>query len=174
VNTVVRRAELAAWIGLSGIGLGLAVLLVYAWVEFLNNPGISLVDGYWIGRVPWTPLGVILVLAGSVLAVLAAATLVILRGDWVRWVVLLPILGAPILWWLLALRAIPFARYDEVDPVSFAYSVPEVAAVLLILPALLGAALAFLPMRPDRRVLFNRVHPAEPTYRWPTDRPQGS
>lgn len=169
MSTFLRRSDLAVWVGLSGIGLGASALLVYAWVEFLNNPGITLVDGYWIGRVPWTPAGVVLVLAGSGLALLAGAASVLLRGDWVRWLLLLPVLAAPILWWLLALGVLPFPRYQPIDPVAFAYSLPEDAALLLILPSLAIALLAFIPIRPNRRLLFRRVHPAEPTYRWPTD-----
>ena len=154
-----RRSDLAVWIGLSGIGLGLSVLLIYAWVEFLNNPGISLVEGYWIGRVPWTPLGMLLVLAGSALAVLAGMASVLLRGDWVRWLLLLPVLAAPVLWWALALGVLPFPRYQPPDRVAFAYSLPDTAALLLILPSAAIAAIAFIPFRPDRRVRLRRVHP---------------
>ena len=169
MTTFLRRSDRAVWVGLSGIGVGLSVLLVYAWVEFLNNPGISLVDGYWIGRVPWTPLGVVLVLAGSGLALLAGAASVLLRGDWVRWLLLLPVLAASLLWWALAVGLLPSARYLPIDPVSLAYSLPQVAALLLVLPAVAVAFIAFLPVRPDLRILFGRVHPAEPTYRFPTN-----
>ena len=45
--TFLRRADLIRWAGMASIGLGLAVLIVYAWVEYINDPGISLIDGYW-------------------------------------------------------------------------------------------------------------------------------
>ncbi|HSM38628.1 MAG TPA: hypothetical protein VK838_04780 [Candidatus Limnocylindrales bacterium] len=158
MSTFLRRSDLAVWVGLSGILVGASVLLVYAWVEYLNHPGISLADGYWIGRVPWTPAGVLLVLAGSTLALLAGTASVLARGDWVRWLLLLPVAAAPVLWWLLALGVLPFPRYQPVDPVTFAYSLPETAALLLILPSVAVAALAFIPIRPDRRVRLRPVH----------------
>lgn len=154
-----RRVDTTIWIGLAGIGLGAAVLLVYAWVEFLNHPGISLVDGYWIGRVPWTPAGVLLVIGGASLAVAAGAFRILVWGDWVRWLLLIPVLGAPALWWLFALRVVPVPRYSAVDPVTLAYSAPQGAALFLVVPAVAAAVLAFLPMQPDRRVRRRRVHP---------------
>lgn len=75
--TFLRRADFIRWAGMASIGLGLSVLVVYAWVEYVNNPGSSLVDGYWIGRVPWTPAGVLLILAGSVATLIGGAAVVL-------------------------------------------------------------------------------------------------
>ena len=36
--TFLRRADLIRWAGMASIGLGLAVLIVYAWVEYINDP----------------------------------------------------------------------------------------------------------------------------------------
>ena len=33
-----------------------------------GEPGMSLVDGYWIGRLPWTPIGVGMALFGATAA----------------------------------------------------------------------------------------------------------
>ena len=74
---------------------GLAVLLAYAWYEYLTRPGISLVDGYWIGRVPWTPMGVVLVLAGTALGVVGGCAVIVVRGDWLRRVLVPAIVGVP-------------------------------------------------------------------------------
>ena len=167
MNTFLHRAELALWTGLSGIGVGAAGILVYAWVEFLNHPGLSLVDAYWIGRAPWVPAGILLALAGSAVALLAGATLVALRGDWVRWLLLVPLAGAEILWWAIALGLVPFGGYTPIDPIGLAYREPQTAAILLALPPVAMAILAFLPMQPDRRVRLDRIHPPEPTYRYP-------
>ncbi|MGH2368683.1 MAG: hypothetical protein ACRDI2_10820, partial [Chloroflexota bacterium] len=123
--------------------------------------GISVVDGYWIGREPWTSAGVIVVLAGSALALLAAAAATMARGDWVRRVLLIPVLAMPILWWMTALGAIPYPRFDAPDPVTLAYSVPGGAAVALILPALGAAALALLPIGPDLRPRMRPIHAAQ-------------
>lgn len=159
MSTFLHRAELALWTGLSGIGLGAAILLVYAWVEFLNNPGISLADGYWLGREPWTSAGVVIALAGAVLGALAGILVVLLRGDVVRWLLLLPLAGAATLWWVIALGLLPFTGYAPIDPIGFAYREPQTAAILLAVPPAAMAGLGFLPMQPDRRVRRRRVHP---------------
>ena len=64
--------------------VGPSILLVYAWVEVLNNPGLTLVDGYWIGRIPWAPLGVVISLAGLAGAPPAAVLGAITAGSWPR------------------------------------------------------------------------------------------
>jgi hypothetical protein len=157
MSTFLRRAGRLAWTGLASIGLGLSVLLLYAWVEVVNNPGIRLVDGYWIGRVPWTPTGVVLVIAGSLLALVAGTAIVVVRGDWLRRFLLLPIFALPALWWAVALGALPFPRFHPPDPVTFAYSLPETAVLALVLPALAAAALALAPIQPDGRIRFGRI-----------------
>ena len=40
--------------GLSVAAIGLVVLFAQAVSEVLAGPELSLVDGYWIGRPPWT------------------------------------------------------------------------------------------------------------------------
>ena len=158
--TFLRRADLIRWAGMASIGLGLAVLIVYAWVEYINDPGISLIDGYWIGRVPWTPAGVVLILAGSAATQLAGAAIVLVLGDWLRRLLLIPILIPPLAWWLTGLGVAPFPRFIGPDPVTLAYSLPLAAAVALILPALAVTALALVPVQPDRRVRLRAVHDA--------------
>jgi hypothetical protein len=160
MQTLAIRAELLIWIGLSAIGLGLSVLLVYAWVEVMNNPGHSLVDGYWIGRVPWTPLGIVLVLAGSTVAVAGAAVAIGIRGDWLRRLLATVVVLVPAAWWAMAFGVIPLARYRALDPVTLAYSLPETAALMLILPALAMAVLRLAPIRPGP-VRLRPVHPDE-------------
>lgn len=159
MTTFLHRAEQALWVGLSAIGLGASILLVYAWIEFLNRPGINLVQGYQMGREPWTSGGIVIALAGSVLALLAGVVVVLLRGDWVRWILLLPLVAADLLWWAMALGLVPFAGYDPIDPIGFAFREPQTAAILLAVPPAAMAILAVLPMRPDRRVRRRRVHP---------------
>jgi hypothetical protein len=157
MSPTVVRLQRAVWIGLSGIGLGLSVLLVYAWVEVINNPGLNLIDGYWTGRVPWTPAGVLLVLAGSGLALAAAPLLIGLRGDAVRWILMLVVLVLPLLWWLVALGVLPFPRFSAPDPVTLAYALPESAFIALIVPAVAAAILAMRPPAPDLRVRLKPI-----------------
>jgi hypothetical protein len=142
------RAALLMWFGLAAIGLGLSVLLVYAWVEVLNNPGLTLVDGYWIGRVPWTPAGVWLVLVGSVVSAIGGAMAILVSGDWLRRILAVGVVLLPTFWWATALGFVPFPRYEAPDPVTLAYSVPETAVLFLILPALALLALWLTPIRP--------------------------
>lgn len=162
VTAFVRRGQRLLWLGLAAIGLGLSLLLVYAWVEVVNNPGITLADGYWIGRVPWTPAGIALVLAGSVIALVAGAAVVAARGDWLRRFLIVPAFVLPVLWWAVGLGLLPFPRFRGPDPVTLAYSLPEGAALSLILPAIVVVALALLPMRPDDRHFISPVHDRDP------------
>ena len=148
------------WLALAAIGLGLSILLVYGWIEVMNNPGSSLVDGYWIGRVPWVPLGVVLVLAGSAVTVVAGAAAIASDGDWLRRLLAIVVVLVPAAWWATAMGVIPFPRYQAPDPVTFAYSLPETAALMLILPALAMAALRLAPIRPGP-VHLRPVHPEQ-------------
>jgi len=153
------------WLGIAVAGLGLAVLLAYAWFEYLTRPGISLVDGYWIGRTPWTPLGVILVLAGSALAILAGSGVILVRGDWLRRILVPAILALPVFWWLTAMGVVPMPRLRAPDPVTLAYSLPESAALALLLSALVALALALAPLRSGDRVRLRPIHHDEPAPR---------
>jgi hypothetical protein len=148
------------WAGLASIGLGLSVLLVYAWVEVINNPGYTLVDGYWIGRVPWTPLGIVLVLAGSAVTVLAGAVAILAAGDWLRRLMAILVALVPAAWWAMALGILPFPRFLPPDPVTLAYSLPQMAALLLALPAVAVAGLRLAAIRPGP-VRLRPVHPDE-------------
>ena len=126
--------------------IGPSILLVYAWVEVLNNPGFTLADGYWIGRIPWTPLGLVISLAGSVIGLLAGSIAIGIEGGWWRRVLIVPALGAAALWWLMALGVLRFiSRFQGPDPVTFAYSLPSTAAILILMPAALLAAICLTP-----------------------------
>lgn len=129
--------------------IGPSVLLIYAWVEVLNNPGISLVDGYLLGRLPWTPIGIVTALAGGVVGLLAGAVAIAIEGGWWRRALLVPAFVAAALWWLTALGVIPFPRFIGPDPVTFAYDLPSAAALLVLMPAALLAILALTPPRPS-------------------------
>jgi hypothetical protein len=147
-----RGSRLAAgahqWARLA-IGLmliGPSILLVQAWVEVLNHPGTTLVDGYWIGRLPWTPLGLDIALAGSVMGLLAGSVAIAIEGGWWRRALVVVAWAAAGLWWLVALGVLPFVpRFQGPDPVTFAYSLPSTAALLVLMPAALLAVLCLTP-----------------------------
>jgi hypothetical protein len=138
-------AHVWARLALGLMVIGPSILLVYAWVEVLNNPGYTLVDGYWIGRVPWIPLGLVISQVGAVGGLLAGAVAIAIEGGWWRRFLLVPSLAAATLWWLMALGVIPYPRFQGPDPVTFAYSLPTLAILLLLVPAALLTTLSLTP-----------------------------
>jgi hypothetical protein len=149
-----RLAELS----LTLIVLGVSTLVVIAWIEVLNHPGYTLVDGYRIGRLPWTPISIVLVLTGSVGALLASALVILVEGGWWRRVLILPAWAVAALWWLEAMGFYPGLQGP--DPVAFGYSAPSNAGLLLLLPAIILASVAITPRRTSPPSLhLSRVHP---------------
>ncbi len=159
------RARLAAgahqWVSLALalMIIGPSILLVYAWVEVLSNPGFSLVDGYLIGRTPWTPVGLVVSLAGGVGGLLAGSIAIAIEGGWWRRALLVPAYAAAALWWLTALGVLPYPRFHGPDPIAFAYDLPSTAALLVLMPAALIAVLALTPRPPSTpRTRLSPVH----------------
>jgi hypothetical protein len=142
--------------------IGPSILLVYAWVEVLNHPGISLVDGYLIGRLPWTPLGVLITLTGAVLGLAAGATAIAVDGGWWRRVLIVPTFVASAAWWLTGLGVLPYPRFHGPDPVTFAYDLPVATTLLVLMPATLLAVLCLTPRRENApRTRLRRLPPRE-------------
>ena len=145
---LLRVLRLGTMIGLGAIGLGFLVLLASAFSEVLADPSLSLEDGYWIGRLPWTAVGVGLVVAGSSLALVAGALAALVAGGALRRVVAALLLLVGVAWWLLAIletglgAGCPGCTAPPFDPITAAYSLPQQALLLLVLPALLAAVLA--------------------------------
>jgi hypothetical protein len=160
MSSTLRWSLRLAELSLALIVLGASTLVVMAWIEVLSHPGYTLVDGYWIGRLPWTAVGIVSVLAGSVGALLAGGLAIIVEGGWWRRVLILPAWGAAALWWSAAMGLLPFPRFAAPDPVTFAYSLPTTAGLLLLLPAVILAGVAITPRRtPPPGVRLSRVHP---------------
>jgi len=160
MSSVLRWSLRLAELSLALIVLGVCTLIVMAWIEVLSHPGYTLVDGYWIGRLPWTAIGIVLVLAGSVGALLAGALAILVEGGWWRRVLIVPAWGAGGLWWSVAMGLLPYPRFDGPDPVTFAYTEPTTAGLLLLLPAVILAGVAISPRRtPPPSLRLSRVHP---------------
>ena len=164
-----RASHLAAgarqWarLALALMVIGPSILLVYAWVEVLNHPGYTLVDGYWIGRVPWTPLGLVIALAGAVAGLAAGSVAIAIEGGWWRRLLVVPAGAAAALWWLTALGVLPLPRFRGPDPITFAYSLPVTAALLVLMPAALLAALCLTPrMQGTPRTRLRKVPVRKP------------
>jgi hypothetical protein len=134
-----------ARISLALLVIGPSILLIYAWVEVLNNPGISLADGYWIGRTPYIPIGIGLSLAGGVIGLLAGSIAIVIEGGWWRRFLVLGSAVAAVLWWGTALGILPYPNFHGPDPVTFAYDLPVTAALLVLMPAALLATLCITP-----------------------------
>lgn len=136
-----RLAWLAIWIAV----LGAILLLAVAVVEVATGPpGLSIVDAYWIGRLPWTPIGVGMVVFGASAAILSGSVAAWLRPRLVARLLSVPAVLAGALWWSFA----SIGGYTGAccggpawDPLTAAYSSPQSALLLLALPALvLGLA----------------------------------
>jgi hypothetical protein len=162
---LVTGAHQWARISLALLVVGPSILLIYAWVEMLNNPGLSLADGYDIGRTPYTPIGIVLSLAGGVGGLLAGSIAIVIEGGWWRRFLVVPSVVAAVLWWGTALGILPYPRFHGPDPVTFAYSLPVVAALLVLMPAAVLAALCITP-----RIVTaprTRLRPVQPVERKP-------
>ena len=158
-----RLALVATWLAFAVAAAGGGVLLVAAIVELVNGqPGMSLVDAYWIGRLPWTPIGVGMALFGATAAVvtgLPAAWLV--GGRFARTVATAATLPVG-LWWIfspmLPVGGACCGPRPGYDPITLAYSLPESALLLVIAPAVASAVALWL----DRA---RRTTPAAPDFR---------
>ena len=142
-------ARLATALAAAVFLAGLAMLLAYSIAEAMANPGYSIVDGYWRGRLPWMGIIEALVVAGATACVLIGGLTVLVFGGWPRRVVVLAPLAVTALWWFAAWgRAgiggggCPDCPPPPFDPWAYAYSLPETALLALILPAIVIAVLA--------------------------------
>jgi hypothetical protein len=136
--------------------VGIAVLFAQAVSEVRADPSISLGDAYWIGRLPWTPIGVGLAILGASLAVLAGTATALMAGGIVRRGVAILALLVAGFWWLVVTVPLvgmggaacePACPPPTFDPVTMAYSLPEQTAMWLLLPALVASLLGLTSER---------------------------
>jgi hypothetical protein len=147
-HRVLRPARWAIVVGLSAVAAGLVVLLVQASSEVLTDPGLSIVDGYWIGRLPWTAVGLDLAVVGATIAVVFGTLTAWLAGGVVRRVLTALALVVAACWWLLAMlpppQGVPCTSCPPPgpDPITMAYSLPGAVALFLLVPAVIAGAVA--------------------------------
>ena len=158
----VRGARVFVAIGLALMALGLVGLLLMAWVEYLHTPDLSLVDAYWRGREPLTSVSVCTALIGSTLALVAGVLVALIAGSWIRKLLALAAFAASGFWWLTAVGTVPYPHYHPIAPVTLAYSLPETAALFVLVPALLASALALAPRRVEPTSRMAPVHHDSP------------
>ncbi|HEX6139898.1 MAG TPA: hypothetical protein VF013_05450 [Candidatus Limnocylindria bacterium] len=144
-----RALRAATLVSTALLLIGLAMLLAYSVAEAIANPGYSLVDGYWRGRLPWMGIIEAAVVGGATATLICGAAAVLARGGWIRRLASILLLGPPALWWFAAyIQAgvggayCPGCPPPPFDPWAYAYSVPATAGLMLVLPALATAALA--------------------------------
>jgi len=143
------------WLTVASVAVlaaGLAVLLAYCLLEALGTPGMSLVDAYWRGRLPWMGISEGVIVSGATASALSGAIAVAWSGGWLPRLLVVPPILLVAFWWPLAMamssmRAVPCLTGQpcpapEPDPWAYAYSAPETAALFLIVPALFIAGLA--------------------------------
>lgn len=132
---------------------GLAVLFGQALSEVIANPQLSLIDGYWIGRLPWTAVGMDLVVIGATLAAVLGTVTAWLTGGAVKRILSALLLAVAAFWWFTALLPQPGGAPCEScapagpDPITVAYSSPQVALLFLVLPASIIGSIALSARR---------------------------
>ncbi len=158
-RAMIRLDWLVSWtwratlIGVIGAIAGIATLFVYALSEVLADPTLSLEDGYWIGRLPWTTVGVGLAVGGATAALVAGALTMWITGGAVRRVVTALAVAVGAFWWLLvtvplvALSGACCGPRPNPDPLTMAYSWPQATVALLLLPAGVAAIAALTGRR---------------------------
>jgi hypothetical protein len=147
----IRGTAFAAGIMLAGA----AILLVAAVVELATGqPGMNLVDAYWVGRLPWTPIGLGLVLYGATATVVVGSIASWLAAGWLRRVVSLGALLSTTFWWatspMQGMGGACCGPRPAYDPITMAYSMPESALLSVVLPAVVVTIAVLLPARARR------------------------
>ncbi len=145
-----RLAWWATLLGVASSVAGIVVLLAYALSEVLANPTISLEDAYWIGRLPWTSIGVALTVIGATVALAFGAVTAWIAGGLVRRVVTGLAVAVGAFWWLVVTLPLivisgaycPSCPPRGLEPLTMAYSAPQYAVMWLLLPAAVSSVLS--------------------------------
>lgn len=132
---------------------GFVVLVAYCVAESAAS-GLSLVDAYWSGRLPWMGIAEGLIVSGATATIAAGGLAILVNGGWWRRAALVPLAALAALWWFAAILGIGISYapcFDcgppPVDPWAYAYSAPLWALGFLIVPSLVVATLALAPYK---------------------------
>lgn len=142
-------------IALVAIAAGYLILLGQSFAETMGDPSLSLVDGYWIGRLPWTNVGVATLTVGAHGAIAVGGLTCLVAGGAVRRLVAVIAVVFAGFWWLLAALAgagggCPDCPRPVFDPLTTAYSLPIETLLLLVVPAVVVGLLAISADRSQR------------------------
>jgi hypothetical protein len=142
-----------AIVGLLVVAAGSAAVLVASIQGMHLQDGMSLVDGYWIGLLPWIAVGTWLIPIGGIVAFVGAVTVVWLRpSGWLPRLSTVPAVAIVGFWVLLmGIETTPRNAVDgSVSASSVAdavYSSPQNTIVLLLLPMTFVLTVALLSGR---------------------------
>ena len=133
---------------LIALALGAGILVGMSFAASREAYGtISLADGYWLGPLPWAPLGVGLMLFGATVGVVATAARMWLGARWGGRALSVPAVLCVAFWWTTAAMVggggaccVP----PPFDPITIAYSAPTWALWLVVLPAVVLATVDWL------------------------------
>ncbi len=158
MERVLRSAWWVTVVGLLAVAAGLVMVFAQALSEVLADPGLSLADGYWIGRLPLMAVGVDLTVIGATVVAVFGTVTAWLAGGPIRRIVSTIALAVVAFWWFAAMLLFPYDRGTCVpacpphgpDPIAVAYSAPAVAAQFLLLPAVIVGCVA-IGVRRNRR-----------------------
>jgi hypothetical protein len=165
-----RAASRSTVVGLGACVAGLLVLLVTSLNEIAIDPGLSIVDGYWMGRLPWSAVGVDLAVIGATLAVAAGTVTSWVAGGWSRRVIAVGAFAVAALWWVIAMMTRTGGAYCPTctpagpEPLTFAYSLPDATILFLLLPAFVIGTVALVAPRPGLAADAGEpeAHPGDP------------
>ncbi len=139
--------------GLLAATAGLVLLFMNAAAEVSTGQSQSLMDGYWMGRLPWTAIGIDLAVIGSTIAIVAGTIATWLAGGIIRRIASAVVLAMAAFWWFVAFLTPQGGAYcadcepSLPDPMTVAYSLPAGAILLLLLPAVVIGVLVFTSPR---------------------------
>lgn len=104
MRSVLRWSTLASF---GTLAVRLLFLGAYCVAEALANPGYSLVDGYWRGRLPWMGIAEGLIVTGATVSAITGWATVLWVGGWWRRALALPLLLPIALWWFIGIVGLP-------------------------------------------------------------------
>jgi hypothetical protein len=134
---------------------GAGILLVAAVIELATGqPGMNLLDAYRVGRLPWTPIGVGMVLYGATATVVVGSVASWLTPGWLQRLVCLGALLSTAFWWatspMQGMGGACCGPRPAYDPITMAYSMPESTLLYVVLPAVVVTIAVLLPARARR------------------------
>jgi hypothetical protein len=154
VRDVAGLAWRFAILGALVVVAGLAAIVAASIQGLALVPGGSILDGYWVGLLPWMDVGSWLVPLGGLAATVGGLTAIWLgRSGLLLRVATLPALVVVLFWILLAaIGMAPHSAIPDVPPstsslATVVYSSPANTVLFLLIPAALVVILAALARR---------------------------